>query len=227
MTKSKRRHDSPRYQTPASIREETFQRRMRGLDADQVHDYLDLLADQMQATEKMLDETRAENTRLQTEVQRGQAEVQRGQAELKRVQAELEDYEQAGDRVNEQIVQLFSQAQLVAEEMVQDVSRDARERIDHARAHERQIVAEAMETAGQHVRSYAQSAQAQMQSIVDSFATEVDRIGGASQAGPSQAGASLAGGSGAPAPNREGLDDLGNWKKPFPNGSGPRHSGSA
>ncbi|MBP2353170.1 putative nuclease with TOPRIM domain [Kribbella aluminosa] len=124
----------------------------------------------METTGKELKESRVKLERLQ-------AELQRGRAELQRVQAELDQYEQAGDRVNEQVVQMFSQAQLVVEEMVQDVTRDTRERIGQARAHERRIVAEAMDTAGQQVRSYAQSAQAQMQSIVDSFATEVDRIG--------------------------------------------------
>ena len=163
MTNNDHRQDSPHYQTPESIRDEAFQRRMLGIDAAEVYEYLDLLADQVQATERELSETRAENERLR--------------AELQRVQAELDEYEQVGDRVNEQVVQLFSQAQLVAEEMVQDVSRDARERIGQARAHERKIVEEAMDTAGQHVRSYACTAQAQMQSIMDSFATEVDRLG--------------------------------------------------
>jgi DivIVA domain-containing protein len=154
---------SPHYQTPASIRDETFQRRMRGLDADKVYEYLDLLADQVQDTERELSDTRTENERLQSE--------------LRRVRAELDEYEHVGDRVNAQVVQLLSQAQLVAEEMVEDVSRDARERIGHARAHERVIVEEAMSTAGQQVRSYARTAQAQMQSIMESFATEVDRLG--------------------------------------------------
>jgi cell division septum initiation protein DivIVA len=144
---------------------------MRGLDAGKVYGYLDLLADQVQATERELHETRAKNGRLQ-------AELHSGRAEQQRLQAELDHYEQAGDRANEQVIQMFSQAQLVVEEMVQDVSRDARERIGQARAHERQIVAEAMDTAGQQVRSYAQTAQAQMQSIVNSFATEVEQLGG-------------------------------------------------
>jgi cell division septum initiation protein DivIVA len=136
---------------------------MRGLDAGRVYGYLALLADQVQATEQRFHES--------------QADLQRAQAELQRMQAELDQYEQVGDRVNDQVVQLFSQAQLVVEEMVQDVSRDARERIGEARAQERKIVAEAMDTAGQQVRTYARSAQAQMQGIVDSFATEVDRLG--------------------------------------------------
>ena len=154
---------SSRYQTPASIRDESFHRRMRGLDPDEVYEYLDLLAHQVQKTERELSDTRADNERVS--------------AELRRVQAELDEYEQVGDRVSEQVVQLFSQAQLVAEEMVEDVSRDARERVGQARAHEREIVQGAMNAAGQQVRSYARTAQAQMQSIMESFANDVDRLG--------------------------------------------------
>jgi cell division septum initiation protein DivIVA len=142
---------------------------MRGLDAGEVYGYLDRLADQVQAMDQEIGDSRSEIARLQ--------------AELQRVQGELDQYEQAGDRVNEQVVQMFSQAQLVVEEMVQDVSRDARERIGQAREHERRIVAEAMDTAGQQVRAYAQTAQAQMQSIVNSFATEVDQLAAAAQPG--------------------------------------------
>lgn len=142
---------------------------MRGLDTEEVFAFLDLLADQVQAGERELAESHAKSERLL-------AELQRTRSELQTVRTEVEHYEQAGDRVNEQVVQMFSQAQLVVEEMVQDVSRDARERISQARAHERKIVAEAMDTAGDQVREYAQTAQAQMQSIVNSFATEVDQI---------------------------------------------------
>jgi DivIVA domain-containing protein len=90
------------HQTPQAIRDETFRRRMRGLDPEEVYDFLDLLADQVQATERELSQSRAENERLR--------------AELQRVQTELDEYEHVGDRVNDQVVQLFSQAQLVAEE---------------------------------------------------------------------------------------------------------------
>jgi len=195
---------SHHYQTPASIRDETFQRRMRGLDADKVYEYLDLLADQAQATQRELSETRAENERLHTE--------------LRRVQAELDEYEQVGDRVNEQVVQLFSQAQLVAEEMAEDVSRDARQRIGQARAHEREIVEEAMNTAGQQVRSYARTAQAQMQSIMESFATEVDRVGSSPLSGDSAAA--------TPHQNDPLFDDLSDWQVRFRNGGGPDSAGS-
>jgi vacuolar-type H+-ATPase subunit H len=72
---------------------------------------------------------------------------------------------------------MFSQAQLIAEGMVEDVSRDARARIEQAREHERKIVEQAVSAAGKHVHEYARSAQAQMQSIMESFAQEVDQLG--------------------------------------------------
>jgi DivIVA domain-containing protein len=163
---------SAHYQSPEAIRDQAFYRRMRGLDADQVYEYLDLLADQVRATERELGEVRTENEQLMEELQRAQADASR-------LRAELDEQEQVGERVNDQVVQLFSQAQLVAEQMVEDVSRDARERIGHARAHERKIVEEAMSTAGEQVRSYARNAQAQMESVMASFANDVDRLGDA------------------------------------------------
>ncbi len=207
MTKTDNSQTSPHHQTPEAIRDETFQRRMvGGLDQDQVYAYLDVLADQVHAAEKELSESRAENERLR--------------GELQRVQGELDEYEQVGDRVNAQVVDLFSQAQLVAEEMVQDVSRDARERIGQARAHERKIVEEALDAAGQQVSSYAQSAQAQMQSIMDSFATEVDRLGIAPSLGePGSEAASLR-------PSDPLLDDWTDTKTPSRNGHGPESAGS-
>jgi len=174
-----------------------------GIGAAEVYEFLDLLADQVQATEVELGESRAENERLR--------------AELQRVQAELDEYEQVGERVNEQVVQLFSQAQLVAEEMVQDVSRDARERIGQARAHERKVVEEAMDTAGEQVRSYARTTQAQMKSIMDSFATEVDRLGSTPPSDES--------GSAAPHQIDPLFDELSDWPVRSRNGSGPESPG--
>lgn len=185
------------YRTPGSIRAESFPRVMRGFDADKVYEYLDLLADQVQATEKELSDT---------------------QAELKRVQAELYDYEHVGDRVNEQVVQMFSQAQLVAEEMVDDVSRDARERVSQARAREQEIVQEALNTAGEQVRSYARTAQAQMQSIMETFARDVDRLGSTPLSGDSAAA--------TPYPNDPPFDDVGDQQVRFRSGSRPASPGS-
>jgi cell division septum initiation protein DivIVA len=215
VTNGKHRHSSPHYRTPEAIRGETFRRRFLGLDSEQVYGYIDLLADQVQATTRDLSQSRAENERLQ-------AELRKVRAEQQRLQRELDEYEQVGDRVNEQIVELFSQAQLVAEEMVQDVSRDARERISQARAHERRIVEEAMDTAGERVRSYAQNAQSRMQSIVDSFSTEVERLGSNQRPGEP--------GSVVPQQKDAWFDDLSDWQVRLRNGngngSGPGSAGS-
>ncbi len=177
---------------------------MRGLDADKVFEYLDLLADQAEAMERELGEARAENDRLH--------------AQLRRVQADLDEFDQVGDRVNEQVVQLFSQAQLIAEEMVADVSRDARERIGQAREQERKIVEEATMTAGEHVRSYARSAQSQMQSIVESFTQEIDRLGS-----PPPPDDSTDAKEHEPDPL---FDDLNARQTGFRNGTGPHSPGS-
>lgn len=123
----------PHYRSPSSIRNETFPRRMRGLDENEVSDFLDELADQVQATDKERRELREENQRLK--------------AELQRVLSERSEVEDVEGRVNDQVVELFSQAQLVAEEMVEEVSRDARQRLTHAREQERRILEEAMQTA--------------------------------------------------------------------------------
>ena len=128
-----------RATAPASIRNEDFPRRMRGLDADKVYEYLDLLADQVQAADasaRAMSGPRTSGSRaeLRREVALRSWPSSRGSV---------------GDRVNDQVVELFSQAQLVAEEMVEDVSRDARERLGQARAQERQILEEAMATAEQ------------------------------------------------------------------------------
>jgi len=177
---------------------------MLGLDANTVYACLDLLADQFAAMGKELSEAWAENGRLH--------------AELRRAQADLDEFDQVGDRVNEQVVQLFSQAQLIAEEMVADVSRDARERIGQAREHERKIVEEATMTAGQHVRSYARTAQSQMQSIVESFTNEIDRLGT-----PPPSTGSTDATQHRPDPL---LDDLNDWQTGFRNSNGPHSPGA-
>lgn len=199
-TPSTTQSDFPYYQQPNTIRSQTFSRRRRGFDPDEVGEYLDLLADQVKVTGAEHQGLREENEKLQKE----SAQLR---SELTEVRARLEELEQSGDRVNDQVVELFSQAQLVAEEMVEDVSRDARQRLSQARAQERQILEEAMQAAertrreaealitqsmgpvvpGQTVRgddgadveqlrTAARAAQAQMQSIMDAFAHEVARL---------------------------------------------------
>ncbi|NUR08819.1 MAG: DivIVA domain-containing protein [Nocardioidaceae bacterium] len=195
---------SPDYRSPASIRNQDFRRRRRGLDPEEVFEYVDQLAAQIERSESELRRLREHNEQLRGETHKLVGEIQE-------MRTRLTESEVSGeDRINDQVVQLFSQAQLVAEEMVEDISRDARERLGHARAQERQIIDEAMQTAERtrreaeaminrtaqessytmqsslgassgdvdQVRSFAQSAQAQMQSIMDTFAAQVAELGG-------------------------------------------------
>lgn len=192
--------DFPYYQHPGAIRGQSFSRRRRGYDVDEVAEYLDLLADQVKACEKERETLLAHGEQLRSDNDRLRTELQQ-------IRAQVDEAEHLGDRVNDQVVELFSAAQLVAEEMVEDVSRDARQRLSQARAQERQILEEAVQAAErtrreaeamiartvpgpatsspplssasaevQQLRSVAQAAQAQMQTIMDSFATEVARL---------------------------------------------------
>jgi DivIVA domain-containing protein len=222
--------DFPYYRAPEAIRKETFSRRIRGLDDSEVYEYLDLLADQVEFSDKERRELRADNERLR--------------GELKDVRSQLSEFEDVGERVNDQVVEMFSQAQLVAEEIVEDVSRDARQRLTQARAQERQIIEEAMQTAErtrreaeavlgrtsqgsalatsssgpdasaaatelEQVRTFARAAQAQMQSIMDALASQAERLSGA--------------------PHRNGTPSPGNgaWQIGTPPGDRPDPWGSA
>lgn len=218
-------HDFPYYRSPSAIRDETFARRMRGLDEHEVREFLDLLADQVQATDNERRELLAENERLRADSEPLRAENERLRTQIQGLRRELAELEDAGGHVNDQVVEMFSQAQLIAEEIVQDASRDSQERLGQVRAQERQILEEAMQTAEQtrrdaealirwatpggpgsatysvsdplgldpvpaevdtaaaaaeleQVRSYARAAQAQMKSMMDAFATQLEQVGG-------------------------------------------------
>jgi len=145
-------HDFPYYRSPAAIRGETFSRRMRGLDDDEVDEYLNLIADQVQAMELERGELREQNERLEAENERLRTDDARLRTEVQGMRDSLAEYEQAGGGVNEQVVELFSQAQLVAEEMVEDARQDTRQRLGQARVQERQILEEAMQSAERTLR---------------------------------------------------------------------------
>jgi DivIVA domain-containing protein len=94
-----------RRQSPASIRNEVFGHRMRGLDEEEVRDYLELLANQVADTEATLERTtteleelREENARLRQEVARATTESQLRAVTL------LREAQQIADQVVEDAV---------------------------------------------------------------------------------------------------------------------------
>ena len=181
--------DFPYYRSPSSIRNEAFNHRMRGLDEDEVREYLDLLADQVQASN---------NERA---AQR--AEIERLQAEVRRLEEAADD---SSDDISPQAVALFSQAQQVADQLVDEAVRHARDLMTSARNQQRDILQRAHEAAEEavrrtgatqvaapsapptsgyatpvpeveYVRTFARVAQVQLRSVLEALAEQVDRLG--------------------------------------------------
>ena len=84
------------YQSPASIRSEVFSHRMRGLDEDEIREYLGELADQVEAMDAEIKDLRNQNRDLRDEMERASTEI------------------------SPQAVALFSQAQEVADQLVEE-----------------------------------------------------------------------------------------------------------
>ena len=173
------------YRAPSSIRNESFSYRRRGLDEDEVREYLSLLADQVQAADRERADLRAEIDRLR--------------AENGRLQAESDG---ASDEISPQAVALFSQAQQVADQLVEEAVRHARDLMTSARNQQRDILQRAHEAAEEavrktgatqvaapstgyskpipeieYVRTFARVAQVQLRSVLEALAEQVDRLG--------------------------------------------------
>lgn len=161
------------YRSPESIRDQQFAHRMRGLDEAEVYEYLDLLADQVRASER-------ERSELRAEIQRR---------------------EETPD-INPQAVILFSQAQQVADQLVEEAVRHARDLMISARNQQREILQRAHEAAEsavresaatradgtvtgyttpvpeiEYVRTFARVAQVQLRSVLEALSEQVDRLG--------------------------------------------------
>jgi len=177
----------PYYRSPSTIRTEAFSHRMRGLDEGEVREFLDLLADQVQAGDLERTQMSTENARLREEV------------EQLRAQQPVE-----GD-INPQAVLLFSQAQQVADQLVEEAVIHARDLMTSARNQQREIMQETQSAAEasrgfqapgldfggpagpqgdprsvpdvEYVRTFARVAQVQLRSVVDALSEQVDRLG--------------------------------------------------
>lgn len=134
------------HRTPAAIREVTFAHRLRGLDEDEVYEFLDLLADQVQAADTERAALLAEVERLRAE-HAGEAPHQ---ADPQAAGADPEVQE-----ANPQAVALLSQAQQVADLLVDEAVQHAREVLGAAYSERREILRRAHETAAAALREPA------------------------------------------------------------------------
>ena len=183
-------HAFPYYRSAKDIRRQEFNHRMRGLDEAEVHEYLDLLADQVQASEMERSEYQAENQRLRREVEH-----------LRNQQPDMAEGE-----LNPQAVALFSQAQQVADQLVEEAVLHARDLMTSARNQQREILQQAHAAAGkavrvseaampaampdaaavgyntpvqeiEYVRTFARVAQVQLRSVLEALTEQVEKLG--------------------------------------------------
>jgi len=179
-------HVFPYYRSPDDIRRQEFNHRMRGLDEYEVQEFLGLLADQVKATELERAEFHAENERLRAEVE-----------SLRSKGSEPEG------GVSPQAVILFSQAQQVADQLVEEAVRHARDLMTSARNQQREILQRAQEAAEnavrtsaaalpeggavegytmpvqeiEYVRTFARVAQVQLRSVLEALTEQVEKLG--------------------------------------------------
>ena len=147
----------PYYRSPAKIRGEVFTHRMRGLDPDEVHEYLDLIADQVQALEHERGELFDEVDRLRAEVARSGGRVQ-----------------PPDGREPAQAASLLDEAQRVADQLVEEAVAHTRELLATAHQRQREILAAAHDAAEATAREAARTSARNMTSYVSASAPEVE-----------------------------------------------------
>lgn len=143
------------YRSPENLRNESFTHRMRGLDEDEVREYLDMLADQIAAGEW-------ERTTLMAELER-----------LRVVNEQLKEHSRITPSpvpesapVDAQAAAVLGHAQEVADQLLDDASRRAQEIIEAAQRQGQEAVRQARIT--MHDR---------MQSMYDELDGQLRRVG--------------------------------------------------
>ncbi len=149
----------PYYRSPAKIRGEVFTHRMRGLDPDEVHEYLDLIADQVQALENERGELFDEIDRLRDELVRSGGRTR---------------HRPDGLETGAQAASLLDEAQRVADQLVEEAVAHARELLATAHQQQREILAAAHDAAEATAREAARSSAGDMTSYVSASAPEVE-----------------------------------------------------
>ena len=158
----------------AAIRNATFTVRRRGLDEDEVRAYLVELSDTVQHLER----------------------------ELASARAELSAGNDPSAQISDQAVIMFSEAQKVADSLIDEAVTHARDLMSSARLQQRDIVKEAHQAAEaavrtvespdgldrvggydkpipevEYVRTFAKVAQIQLRSVLEALTEQVDNLG--------------------------------------------------
>jgi DivIVA domain-containing protein len=165
--------------SPIQLREVRFKTRLRGADPDEVSYLLNHVADDMDQLINQVRSLRAENARL-------------------REQSGRQVDSDPMDSVTDQAVQLFSQAQQVADSLIEEAVQRARELLSTARSQQRGIMDESHEAAKraaaqvsatigntgnasmqeiEYVRTFAKVAQLQFRAVLEALNDQVDKLG--------------------------------------------------
>lgn len=177
----------PYYRSPQSIRTEVFSQRLRGLDAEEVDEYLNLLADQVETTERERSELLAEIERLEEEVARlgGRADLAPSvSTEPREAVVVLQQAQQVADQLVEEAVararDIIAQAHVQQREILQAAQRAA----DAAAREAAQASARAMSTyvsasapEVEYARRFTRVAQAQLQTVLEALCDQVEQLG--------------------------------------------------
>lgn len=126
------------YRSPDEIREVQFSHRVRGLDEYEVAEFLDLLADQVHATNLEIARLRDERDRLRQDNDRLRAEGPRGPVPVSSYSA---------PEAQPHAASLLLNAQKVADDLVEEAVRRARDMLTVARAEKNAILRNAKEEA--------------------------------------------------------------------------------
>lgn len=157
-------------QSPNAIRHQTFSTRRKGIDPDEVREYLAALAGQIEYADADRAELRAEVERLRNTTP---DEAQR-------------------EHITAHAVGLLSQAQQIADNLVAEAEQYAKDLVESARHQQRDVLKQAhdsVETAAkllpsttqtadlEYVRTFTQVAHVQLRSVLDALAEQVERLG--------------------------------------------------
>lgn len=128
------------HRSPSEIRNVEFSHRIRGVDEFEVSEYLDLLADQVQALDQEL-------TRLRSESDRLRAENDQLRADNERLSAPVD-----APHLTPRAASLLLHAQQMADALVEEAVRRSREMLAVARAEKRAMLRNAEEAAAALMR---------------------------------------------------------------------------
>jgi DivIVA domain-containing protein len=166
---------------PDEVRHRQFTVRFRGLDRNEVHGFLKLLADDLGRLHGQINMLTQEKARLQEELQRAQVDPQ--------------------EQVTDQAVLLLNQAQQLADALIDEGMQSARDMLLAARSHHRDVILPDTEAANgavaqimgpaddlgrqdayrsaevEDVRMFAKVAQVQFRAVLDALDEQVNRLG--------------------------------------------------